>query len=55
MGLESPAAPTRKQNGSVTLAELSRGYIETFETISSWQRSKQGRLEFLERPPHYSK
>jgi hypothetical protein len=32
-----------------TLTELIRWYIDTFETISRWQRSKQTHLEFLER------
>src|SRR6516225_4956452 len=49
VALENPAALTRKQHGRVTLAELIRWYIDTFETISRWQRSKQTRLEFLER------
>jgi hypothetical protein len=30
-------------------AELIRWYIDTFETISKWQRSKQAHLELLER------
>jgi hypothetical protein len=34
--------------GAVTLAELIRWYIDTFESISPWQRSKQSALEFLE-------
>lgn len=46
--LEDPATH-RKQHASITLAELIRWYIETFETISKWQRSKQSHLEFLER------
>lgn len=46
--LENPAA-RRKQDAVVTLAELIRWYIETFETVSKWQRSKQSHLEFLER------
>jgi len=37
------------QQGAPTLAELIRWYIDTFETISKWQRSKQTHLEFLER------
>jgi len=49
--LENPAALTRKQHGTVTLADLIRWYIDTFETISKWQRSKQTHLEFLERHP----
>jgi integrase len=47
--LENPAALTGKQHAKVTLAELIRWYIDTFETISRWQRSKQTHLEFLER------
>ena len=31
------------------MAELIRWYIDTFETISRWQRSKQTHLEYLER------
>lgn len=47
--LENPAALTRKQHATVTLAELIGWYIETFETISQWQRSKQAHLKFLQR------
>lgn len=47
--LENPAALARKQHATLTLAELIRWYIETFETISRWQRSKQAHLKFLER------
>jgi hypothetical protein len=47
--LENPAALIRKQHGAVRLAELIRWYIDTFETIAKWQRSKQTHLEFLER------
>jgi len=47
--LEKPGALCRTQHGTPTLAELIRWYIETFETISKWQRSKQTHLEFLER------
>ena len=41
------------QQGEVdlTLAGLIRWYIDTFESISKWQRSKQTHLEFLERHP----
>lgn len=49
--LENPAALTRKQHSTVTLAQLIRWYVETFATISKWQRSKQSHLEFLERHP----
>jgi len=46
--LENQAVPGRRQHDPVTLAALIRWYIETFETISKWQRSKQSHLEFLE-------
>lgn len=46
--LENPIALRRKQHATVALAELIRWYIETFETISKWQRSKQAHLKFLE-------
>jgi integrase len=46
--LEYQAVPGRKQHGPISLAALIRWYIETFETISRWQRSKQSHLEFLE-------
>jgi integrase len=49
VALEDPAALTRVNHGTPTLAELIRWYIETFEAISKWQRSKQTHLEFLER------
>ena len=49
VALEDPAELTRKQLSTPTLAELIRWYIETFETISRWQRSKQTHLKFLER------
>ena len=47
--LENPSALSRVQHGAPTLAELIRWYIDTFETISKWQRSKQMHLEFLAR------
>jgi integrase len=47
--LEKPATLRREQQASLTLAQLIRWYIDTFETISKWQRSKQSHLEFLER------
>jgi len=49
VALEDPAALVRVQQGAPTLAELIRWYIDTFETISRWQRSTQSHLEFLER------
>lgn len=49
VALEDPAELARLRLSTPTLAELIRWYIETFETISRWQRSKQTHLEFLER------
>jgi integrase len=49
IALEDPAELTRQRLSTPTLAELIRWYIDTFETISRWQRSKQTHLEFLER------
>lgn len=49
VALEDPAEMTRQRQSTPTLAELIRWYIDTFETISRWQRSKQTHLEFLER------
>lgn len=50
MDLENYAVPGHKPHEPVTLASLVRWYIEdTFETISTWQRSQQCHLEFLER------
>lgn len=49
VALENPAELTRQRQSTPTLAELIRWYIDTFETISRWQRSKQTHLEFLER------
>lgn len=49
IALENPSALTHVQHGAPTIAELIRWYIDTFETISKWQRSKQTHLEFLER------
>src|SRR3984885_10444370 len=46
--LENQAVPGRKQHEPVSLGALIRWYIETFQTISKWQRSKQSHLEFLE-------
>ena len=49
VALENPNARAQAQHGTPTLAELIRWYIDTFESISKWQRSKQTHLEFLER------
>ncbi len=51
VALENPAELVRLRVSTPTLAELIRWYIDTFETISRWQRSKQTHLEFLERHP----
>ena len=47
--LESPAELARVQQVSHSLGSLIRWYMDTFQTISKWQRSKQTHLEFLER------
>jgi integrase len=47
--LDNPSTLARVRRGTPTLAELIRWYIDTFETISKWRRSKQTHLEFLER------
>jgi len=49
--LEDPTALMRAQHGAPTLAELIRWYIDSFSSVSNWQRSKQTHLEFLERHP----
>ncbi len=49
VALEDPAELTRQKQNTPTLAALIRWYIDTFETISRWQRSRQTHLEFLER------
>jgi hypothetical protein len=41
VALEDPAELTRLRVSTPTLAELIRWYIDTFERISRWQRSKQ--------------
>jgi hypothetical protein len=47
--LEDPNSALRQNNKPRTLASLIRWYIETFETVSRWQRSKQTHLQFLEK------
>jgi integrase len=49
VALEDPVELTRHKQSTPTLAELIRWYIDTFEKISRWQRSKQTHLETLER------
>jgi integrase len=51
VALEDPSALIRVQQGAPTLAELIRWYIDTFESVSKWQRGKQAHLIFLERHP----
>ncbi len=48
VALEDPAALIRIQHGAPSLGELIRWYIDEFQTISKWQRSKQTHLEYLE-------
>jgi integrase len=47
--LEDPTALIQAQDGTQTLARVIRWYIDTFESVSKWQRTKQTHLEFLER------
>jgi integrase len=49
VALDDPSALAQVKQGTTTVAELIRWYIETFQTISKWQRSKQAHLQFLER------
>jgi integrase len=51
VALENPAELTRQPQCTATLGQLIRWYIDTFESISGWQRTKQTSLEFLERHP----
>jgi hypothetical protein len=45
---EDPAELTRQKQNTLTFAEPSRSCIDTFETFSRRQWSKQTQLEFLE-------
>lgn len=47
--LEDPASLVMAASGGPTFAALIRWYIDTYETLSQWQRSKQAALEFLEK------
>jgi hypothetical protein len=49
VALEDPSALVRARQGAPTLGELIRWYIDNFENVSKWQRSKQAHLKFLER------
>lgn len=47
--LEDPTALFRAQEGDLSLAQLIRWYIDNFQTVSKWQRTKQAQLKFLEK------
>jgi integrase len=49
VALEEPGTLERVDHGTPTIAELIRWYIDNFQDISKWQRSKQAHLAFLER------
>ena len=49
VALEDPVSTLRQNNRPRTLESLIRWYIDTFERVSRWQRSKQTHLQFLER------
>jgi hypothetical protein len=49
--LEDPKLLVVATSGGLTLAALIRWYIDTYESLSQWQRSKQSALKFLERHP----
>ncbi len=49
--LEDPGVLMRAQEGEVSLAALIRWYIDEFQQVSKWQRSKQAQLKFLEKHP----
>jgi integrase len=47
--LEDPTALVRAKDGDISLASLIRWYIDSFQSVSKWQRTKQCQLEFLEK------
>lgn len=47
--LEDPTALFRAQEGDSPLSKLIRWYIDSFQTVSKWQRTKQCQLKFLEK------
>lgn len=49
--LENPDTLAVAKAQDLTLAKLIRWYIDTYESVSPWQRSKQCALEFLEEHP----
>lgn len=51
VALEDPAALARAQQPATKLSTLIRWYIDSFQHISKWQRSKQSQLVFLEKHP----
>jgi hypothetical protein len=51
VALEDPSALVRAQQPSTKLARLIRWYIDSFQDISKWERSKQSQLLFLEKHP----
>jgi integrase len=51
VALEDPAALVRAQLPSTKLATLIRWYIDSFQHISKWERTKQSQLLFLEKHP----
>ena len=48
VALEDPSALVRPQQPSTKLARVIRWYIDSFQGISKWERSKQWQLLFLE-------
>jgi hypothetical protein len=51
VALEEPTALARAQQPSTKLSNLIRWYIDSFQPVSKWQRSKQSQLLFLEKHP----
>ncbi|GMU68412.1 MAG: hypothetical protein AMXMBFR37_07450 [Steroidobacteraceae bacterium] len=47
--LENPTNLALAKHGAPSLGSLIRWYIDTFKSISGWQRTKQTSLEFLEK------
>lgn len=47
--LEDPGALMRAQEGELSLAALMGWYMQNFQHISKWQRTKQAQLQFLEK------
>src|SRR5262245_8950832 len=49
VALEDPSALMRAQHGDTSLSQLIRWYIDGFQAVSKWQRTKRSQLEFLEK------